>query len=240
MPDSVALGCPHGVKSGVTWKKTRETEVVDTMTDAQDHRTEEDAPLAEQPTMIQLMKEDLQAARAQDPAARSDLEVAIGYSGIHAMWSHRVAHELWKRKAGKAPARLLSQFTRFLTGVEIHPGATIGRRPFIDHGSMIVIGETAVIGDDVLMYQGATLGGRALDKTERHPKIGNNVMLGSGAMLIGPVTVGDDVAIGSNAVVVRDIPSDSIALGLPASHRHKEGNYPLDPRHDLIDPATLL
>lgn len=210
------------------------------MTDAQNQPTEVNSQMAEQPSMLQLMKEDLQAARAQDPAARSDLEVAIGYSGVHAMWSHRVAHELWKKKAGKTPARLLSQFTRFLTGVEIHPGATIGRRPFIDHGTMIVIGETAVIGDDVLMYQGTTLGGRALDKNERHPRVGNNVMLGSGATLLGPVTVGDDTAIGANAVVVRDIPEDSIALGLPATHRHKEGNYPLDPRHDLIDPATLL
>lgn len=195
---------------------------------------------SERPKLLALMKEDLQAARAQDPAARSDLEVAIAYSGIHAMWSHRIAHELWKKKAGKTPARLLSQFTRFLTGVEIHPGATIGRRPFIDHGTMIVIGETTVIGDDVLMYQGTTLGGRALDKSERHPQVGNNVMFGSGATLIGPVTVGNDVAIGANAVVVRDIPSDSIALGLPATHRHKDGNYPLDPKHDLIDPATLL
>ena len=191
------------------------------------------------PTLRQLLREDLQAARAQDPAARSDLEVGLAYSGVHAIWSHRIAHALWER-SWRAPARLLSQFTRFLTGVEIHPGASLGRRPFIDHGAKIVIGETTVIGDDVMMYQGATLGGRALDRGKRHPTVGNNVMLGSGCRVLGPVSIGDNCAIGANAVVVTDIPADSIALGIPAIHRHKDGQYPMDPRTDLIDPSVLL
>ncbi|WP_346768950.1 serine O-acetyltransferase EpsC [Crystallibacter degradans] len=187
-----------------------------------------------------LLREDLKAARAQDPAANSDLEVGFAYSGVHAVWAHRIAHAMWNRPHLRTGARLLSQFARFLTGIEIHPAATLGRRVFIDHGTKIVIGETAVIGDDVMMYQGVTLGGRALDRTKRHPTIGNRVMLGSGCRILGPVTVGDDSAIGANAVVVTDIPANSVAIGVPARWRHKDGSYPLDPRLDLIDPAFLL
>ena len=190
--------------------------------------------------LLALMREDLKAARAQDPAANSDLEVGAAYSGVHAVWAHRIAHALWQRPGLRTPARLLSQFTRFLTGIEIHPAATVGRRVFIDHGTKIVIGETAVVGDDVMMYQGVTLGGRALDKTKRHPTIGNRVMLGSGCRILGPVTIGDDSAIGANAVVVTDIPANSVAIGIPAQFRPKDGSYPWDPRLDLVDPAFLV
>jgi serine O-acetyltransferase len=190
--------------------------------------------------LLALMREDLKAARAQDPAANSDLEVAAAYSGVHAVWAHRIAHAMWRRPGLRTSARLLSQFTRFLTGIEIHPAATLGRRIFLDHGTKIVIGETAIVGDDVMMYQGVTLGGRALDKTKRHPTIGNRVMLGSGCRILGPVTIGDDCAIGANAVVVTDIPANSVAIGIPAQFRPKDGSYPWDPRLDLIDPAFLL
>ncbi len=195
--------------------------------------------------LLSLMREDLKAARAQDPAARSDAEVALAYSGVHAIWAYRVAHALWQREGTRGLARLVSQGARFLTGVEIHPGARIGRRPFIDHGSEIVIGETTVIGDDVMMYQGTTIGGRTLHVpvdlgARRHAIVGDRVMLGAGCRIIGPVTIGDDTAIGANAVVVRDVPAESIAIGLPAVHRHKDSDYALDPRTDLIDPAFLL
>lgn len=140
--------------------------------------------------LMKIMSEDLKAAKAQDPAASSLLAVALAYSGVHAVWSHRMAHAMWQRPFLRSPARMLSQMSRFFTGIEIHPGATIGRRLFIDHGTGIVVGETAEIGDDVLMYQGATLGGRALSKTKRHPTIGNRVMIGAGAKILGPITVG--------------------------------------------------
>lgn len=195
--------------------------------------------------LLRLMREDLKAARAQDPAARNDVEVALAYSGVHAIWAYRIAHALWQRPPFRPAARVLSQLARFFTGVEIHPGATIGRRPFIDHGSEIVIGETTVMGDDIMMYQGTTVGGRTLQvpcdvNERRHAIIGDRVMLGAGCRIIGPLTIGDDTAIGANAVVVRDVPADSIAIGMPAVHRHKDSDYPLDPRTDLIDPAVLL
>ncbi|GAB3653826.1 serine O-acetyltransferase [Zhihengliuella somnathii] len=196
-------------------------------------------------SLRQMLREDLLAARAQDPAARNNLEVALAYSGVHAIWAYRIAHEMWVRPPFRPAARVLSQLARFFTGVEIHPGARIGRRPFIDHGSEIVIGETTVMGDDVMMYQGATIGGRTLQvpfdrSARRHAVIGNRVMLGAGCRIIGPISIGDDSAIGANAVVVRDVPADSIAIGMPAVHRHKDSDYPLDPRTDLIDPAVLL
>lgn len=189
---------------------------------------------------ISLLGEDLRAAKTQDPAAASLAGVAFMYSGVHAVWSHRIAHALWQRPGLKGVARILSQASRSLTGIEIHPGATIGRRLFIDHGTGIVVGETAEIGDDVLMYQGVTLGGRALSKTKRHPTIGNKVMLGAGAKILGPVTVGDDSAVGANAVVVRDVPPQSVAVGIPAITRPKDPSAPADPRTDFIDPALLI
>ncbi len=189
--------------------------------------------------ILELLKEDLYAARDQDPAATSLFEVALVYSGVHALWSHRLAHAMWQKPHLQGPARLVSQVARALTGIEIHPGATIGRRLFIDHGTGVVVGETAEVGDDVLMYQGVTLGGRALSKTKRHPTIGNHVMLGSGAKVLGPIIVGEHSAIGANAVVVRDVPPHSVAVGLPAISRSKDPNAVVDPREDFVDPALL-
>jgi len=191
-------------------------------------------------SILKLLKEDLQAAKSQDPAATNLFEVAMVYSGVHAIWSHRLAHAMWQRPHLKGLARVFSQASKALTGIEIHPGATIGRRLFIDHGTGIVIGETAEIGDDVLMYQGVTLGGRALSKTKRHPTIGNHVMLGAGSKILGPITVGDDSAVGANAVVVRDVPPRSVAIGIPATSRRKNPDAAADPRIDFIDPALLI
>lgn len=190
--------------------------------------------------IIRLLREDLQAAKNQDPAASSLLGVALAYSGVHALWSHRVAHALWQRRGLRGAARIIAQVSRSLTGIEIHPGATVGRRLFIDHGTGTVVGETAEIGDDVLMYQGVTLGGRALNKTKRHPTIGNRVMLGAGATILGPILVGDDSAVGANAVVVGDVPAQSVAVGIPAVARPKDPSAGAEPRTDLLDPALLI
>ncbi|SDD18188.1 serine O-acetyltransferase EpsC [Rhodococcus tukisamuensis] len=186
--------------------------------------------------VLRTVREDLKAARGHDPAARSNLENAVVYSGLHAIWAHRVAHRMWAVPALRGPARVLAQFTRFLTGVEIHPGATIGRRFFIDHGMGVVIGETAEIGDDVMLYHGVTLGGRSVAKTKRHPTIGNRVTIGAGAKVLGPVVVGDDSAIGANAVVTRDVPVDSIATGIPATVRHRSGRQ----HEQLVDPTSYI
>lgn len=186
--------------------------------------------------VLRTVREDLQAARGHDPAARSNAENALVYSGLHAVWSHRVAHRMWAVPALRGPARVLAQFTRFLTGIEIHPGATIGRRFFIDHGMGVVIGETTEIGDDVMLYHGVTLGGRSLAKTKRHPTIGNRVTIGAGAKVLGPVVVGDDSAVGANAVVTRDVPADSIATGIPATVRHRGGRQ----HAQLVDPNSYL
>lgn len=186
--------------------------------------------------VLRTVREDLKAARGHDPAARSNLENAVVYSGLHAIWAHRVAHRMWAVPALRGPARVLAQFARFLTGVEIHPGATIGRRFFIDHGMGVVIGETTEIGDDVMLYHGVTLGGRSLAKTKRHPTIGNRVTIGAGAKVLGPVVVGDDSAIGANAVVTRDVPVDSIATGIPATVRHRSGRQ----HEELVDPTSYI
>ncbi|MFC9789762.1 serine O-acetyltransferase EpsC [Rhodococcus sp. NPDC127528] len=186
--------------------------------------------------VLRTIREDLQAARGHDPAARSNIENAVVYSGLHAIWSHRVAHRMWAVPALRGPARVLAQFTRFLTGIEIHPGATIGRRFFIDHGMGVVIGETAEIGDDVMLYHGVTLGGRSLAKTKRHPTVGNRVTIGAGAKVLGPITIGDDSAVGANAVVTRDVPADSIATGIPATIRHRSGKQ----HEELVDPTTYI
>lgn len=188
------------------------------------------------------LREDTQNARVHDPAARGDLENALVYSGLHAIWSHRLAHRMWAKPALRGPARILAQFTRFLTGIEIHPGATIGRRCFIDHGMGVVIGETAEIGDDVMLYHGVTLGGRSLLRGKRHPTIGNRVTVGAGAKVLGPLHVGDDSAIGANAVVTHDVPADSIATGIPAVVRPrtvKEREQGVDPT-TYIDPAMYI
>jgi serine O-acetyltransferase len=166
------------------------------------------------------VREDVAAARLRDPAARSAAEVALLYPGLHAIWAHRVSHALWKRRL-RLLARAGSQLSRWLTGVEIHPGATIGRRFFIDHGMGVVIGETAEIGDDVMLYHGVTLGGRTRDAGKRHPTLGDGVAVGAGAKILGPVTIGAGSVVGANAVVTRDAPADSILVGVPAKPRHR-------------------
>ncbi len=165
---------------------------------------------------LDVLIEDLDAARRRDPAARTRAEVALGYPGVHAVWAHRVAHRMWREPALRLPARLLSQLVRALTGIEIHPGAQIGRRLFIDHGMGVVIGETTVIGDDVVLFHGSTLGGKSMRRGKRHPTLGDNVVVGAGAKVLGPVWIGDGVQIGANAVVVKDVPAHAVAVGVPA------------------------
>jgi len=168
------------------------------------------------------IREDIRAAKAGDPAARSSVSVLLIYSGLHAVWWHRVSHRLWQRGMRFLP-RAISQLVRFFTGIEIHPGATIGRRLFIDHGMGVVIGETAVVGDDVLIYHGVTLGGTGHGRGKRHPTIGDRVILGAGAKLLGDIELGDDCAVGSNAVVVRSAPPWSTLTGIPAQARPRRG-----------------
>ena len=163
--------------------------------------------------------EDVDAALARDPAAQSRLETVLASPGLHAVWAHRLAHRLWRDPAYRLPARLLSQAARALTGVEIHPGATVGRRLFIDHGMGVVIGETAVVGDDVLMYHDVTLGGRSLRRVKRHPTVGDRVSIGAGARVLGDITIGDDAQVGANSVVTKDVPAESVAVGIPAQIR---------------------
>src|SRR5205085_597641 len=153
------------------------------------------------------VREDLDAAIARDPAVDSRLEMALASPGLHAIWVHRISHRLWQRQRTRLLARLLSQFSRSVTGVEIHPGATIGRRFFIDHGMGVVIGETAEVGDDVLIYQGVTLGGTGHEKGKRHPTLGHHVVVGTGAKVLGNITIGDNVKIGAGSVVVRPVPA---------------------------------
>jgi serine O-acetyltransferase len=167
------------------------------------------------------LREDIQTVFAKDPAAGSVWEV-LTYPGLHALWAHRVAHWLWTRR-GRAVARLISQLSRHLTGIEIHPGAEIGRRFFIDHGMGVVIGETAVIGDDVLLYHQVTLGGTSIDKVKRHPTLGNGVLVGMGAKILGPITIGERCMIGANAVVNKDIPPDCTVVGIPGRIVRRNG-----------------
>lgn len=192
--------------------------------------------------ILALIREDLQNVRTHDPASRGDLENALVYSGLHAIWVYRVFHAMWQIPVLRPLARVGSQITRSITGIEIHPGATIGRRFFIDHGMGVVIGETTEIGDDVMLYHGVTLGGRSLDKGKRHPTIGNRVQVGCGAKVLGPVVIGDDCAIGANAVVVHDAPPDSILIGIPAEVLHRQANQTellVDPA-EYIDPAIYI
>ena len=187
-------------------------------------------------TLLSTLREDLRNARLHDPAARGDVENALVYSGLHAIWSYRLAHRMWAVPALRGAARLLSQFTRFLTGIEIHPGATIGRRFFIDHGMGVVIGETTEIGDDVMLYHGVTLGGRSLEHGKRHPTIGDRVTVGAGAKVLGPVHIGSDSAVGANAVVTQDVPPESIATGIPAAVRPRNEKQ----REPLVDPTCYI
>ncbi|MBL3686399.1 serine O-acetyltransferase [Leucobacter zeae] len=184
-------------------------------------------------TIISRMREDIGAAKAGDPAARGSLSILVIYSGLHAVWWHRVSHALWRRGMRSLP-RAISQLLRFFTGIEIHPGATIGRRLFIDHGMGVVIGETAVVGDDVLIYHGVTLGGTGHSRGKRHPTIGDRVVIGAGAKVLGDIEIEHDSAIGSNAVVVRSAPPWTTLTGIPATARPRRG-APVAERPDMAD-----
>ena len=184
-------------------------------------------------------REDIATARRRDPASRSRLEVLLSYSGLHAVWGYRLAHGLWMRGL-RLPARLVSQYVRFLTGVEIHPGARIGRRFFIDHGMGVVIGETAEIGDDVMLYHGVTLGGRSTAREKRHPTLGNDVTVGAGAVLLGDVVIGAHSVVGAQAVVVDDAPAYSVITGIPAVARRRA--HAAEPTAEAFytDPAIYI
>ena len=184
--------------------------------------------------------DDLDAALARDPAAASRVDVALNSPGLHAIWVYRFAHRLWLRGGLlRQVARIVMTVTRSVTGVEIHPGAVIGHRFFIDHGMGVVIGETAEVGDDVMLYHGVTLGGRSMAKTKRHPTVGSRVTIGAGARVLGPVYVGDDVQVGANSVVVKDVPAGAIATGIPATIRFPQGHE--DPYEAMFkDPALWI
>lgn len=190
--------------------------------------------------MLTRIREDIQTVFEKDPAARNVLEVLLCYSGLHAVWSHRMAHWLWEHRL-RLLARILSQFCRFFTGIEIHPGASIGRRFFIDHGMGVVIGETAEVGDDVLLYQGVVLGGTSRAKKKRHPTVRDGVVIGAGAVLLGPVEVGEEARVGAGSVVIDDVEPETTVVGVPGHdivkrRRHlgalEHGNLP-----DPVDRA---
>ena len=183
--------------------------------------------------MLQRLREDINSVFARDPAARNFLEVLTNYPGLHALLAHRLSHWLW-RKNLKWLARTLSQLARLLTGIEIHPGAIIGRRFFIDHGMGVVIGETAEVGDDVTLYQGVTLGGTSWNKGKRHPTLGDGVIVGAGAKILGPFTVGTGAKIGSNAVVTKEVPAGATVVGIPG--KVVQRSEPDDPEAIAVDP----
>ncbi|HVP39322.1 MAG TPA: serine O-acetyltransferase [Candidatus Saccharimonadales bacterium] len=176
--------------------------------------------------------EDLRTIRQKDPAARGVLEMLLCYPGLHAQWMHRLAHPLWRWKVPLLP-RLISHLSRFLTGIEIHPGATLGHRVFIDHGMGVVIGETAVVGDDCLIYQGVTLGGTTLSRGKRHPTLEEHVVVGSGAKVLGNITLGHHSRVGSGSVVIRSAPPHSTMIGIPARAIGELADEELRPGHEL-------
>jgi serine O-acetyltransferase len=189
--------------------------------------------------MFKRLKEDIEVVFEQDPAARSYLEVILTYSGLHAIWAHRIAHALYKRKFYFL-ARLISQISRFFTGIEIHPGAKIGRRFFIDHGMGVVIGETCEIGDNVTVYQGVTLGGTGKEKGKRHPTIKDNCLIAAGAKVLGSITIGENSKIGAGSVVLKDVPPNSTVVGIPGRVVVRDGvRVKKDLNHtDLPDPVA--
>jgi len=194
------------------------------------------------PRVFKHLRQEIDGIMARDPAARSRAEVLLCYPGLHALLGHRLANALWRR-GWKLSARFVSQVVRTLTGIEIHPGATIGRGFFIDHGMGVVIGETAEIGDDVVLYHGVTLGGTALHQGKRHPTLGNGVIVGAGAKVLGAITVGDGARVGSNAVVVADVPAGATVVGIPAKvvvpKAETSDFLPYGtPRGDIPDPVA--
>src|SRR3984885_6783182 len=185
------------------------------------------------PSLLSNIREDVATVLDRDPAARSRLEVYLCYSGLHAVWFHRIDHWLWQHKFYLL-ARWLSQVARLLTGIEIHPGAKIGRRVFIDHGLGVVIGETSVVGDDVTLYQGVTLGGTGKEQGKRHPTLMDNVVVGSGAKILGNIIVGRNCRIGAGSVVLRNVPDDSTVVGVPGHIVFREGK-----RVVITDPKQI-
>lgn len=189
--------------------------------------------------MFSRMKEDIDVVFEQDPAARSVLEVILTYSGLHAIWSHRIAHEFFKRKLFFL-ARVVSQVSRFFTGIEIHPGAKIGRRFFIDHGMGVVIGETCEIGDGVTIFQGVTLGGTGKECGKRHPTLHDNVLVATGAKVLGAITIGENSKVGAGSVVLKDVPENSTVVGIPGTVVIQDGvkvRRNLD-HQDMPDPVA--
>jgi serine O-acetyltransferase len=184
------------------------------------------------------VREDIAAVMASDPAARSSIEVLLLYPGLHAVWTHHLTHWLWRHDM-RFLARYISQISRIYTGIEIHPGAELGRRLFIDHGMGTVIGETAVIGDDVTLYQGVTLGGTGKEKGKRHPTLGNNISVGSGAKILGNISVGDNCRVGAGSVVLRSVPANSTIVGVPGHIVLRDGKRVVitDPK-DIRDPLS--
>ena len=191
--------------------------------------------------MFETLKRDIQAAKERDPACRGTLEVLLCYPGIHALWFYRLAHRCW-RAGFLLLARFISHLGRFFTGIEIHPAATIGPGVFIDHGMGVVIGETAEVGENVTIYQGVTLGGTSLERVKRHPTIHRNVVIGSGAKILGPFTVGENSRIGSGSVVVKEVPPNSVVVGVPGRVIYRDGKKvttPIDLNMvDLPDPVA--
>jgi serine O-acetyltransferase len=191
--------------------------------------------------VLAKLRRDIQAVRERDPAARSTLEVLLCYPGVHALAFHRVAHAVWRR-GWPVPARFLSHIARFLTGIEIHPAARLGPGLFIDHGMGVVIGETAEVGENVTLLQGVTLGGTSLKREKRHPTLGNNVVVGAGAKIIGGFKIGDGSRIGAGSVVVREVPTNSVVVGVPGRVTYRDGQrvageIDLD-QTDLPDPVS--
>ncbi|MGL4821015.1 MAG: serine O-acetyltransferase [Bacilli bacterium] len=187
--------------------------------------------------MWQTFKDDIDVVFEQDPAARSRIEVVLTYSGVHAIWMHRIAHALFKRRWFFL-ARFISQFSRFMTGIEIHPGAKIGRRLFIDHGMGVVIGETCEIGDNVTIFQGVTLGGTGKEHGKRHPTLHDNVLIATGAKVLGSITIGENSKVGAGSVVLSDVPANATAVGIPGKVVIKDGQKVKDLNHcNLPDPV---
>ncbi|NDJ77605.1 MAG: serine O-acetyltransferase [Chloroflexi bacterium] len=182
--------------------------------------------------MLNMIREDIRCTLDRDPAARNWLEVLTSYAGLHAIWVHRIAHRLWRWRL-KLLARVLSQFSRFVTGIEIHPGAQIGPRFFIDHGMGVVIGETTIVGADVTLYHGVTLGGVSLEPGKRHPTIEDGVVIGAGAKVLGAITIGKNTRIGANAVVVNDVEPNMVVVGIPGKPIQRKSPEPVSGRPDL-------
>lgn len=189
-------------------------------------------------SMFSCMREDIAAVLDRDPAAKSGLEVVLLYSGLHALWGYRVHHWLWLH-GWRFLARALSQWARLITGIEIHPGAEIGHRFFVDHGMGVVIGETTIIGDDVTLYQGVTLGGTGKETGKRHPTLRNNVVIGAGARVLGNITIGENCRVGAGSVVLRDVPDNSTVVGVPGHivFRHGKRVVITDPKQ-INDPLS--